>query len=64
MAYDIEILTWKCEDVNMEFVKSFPYSRKQYDLILVVMDRMIRLTHFLPVKSTSFSAEDYAKLYI
>ena len=47
----------------MDFITGFPRSRRQHDSIWVVNDRMTRLAHFLPVKTT-YSDEDYAKLYI
>ncbi|WMV24685.1 hypothetical protein MTR67_018070 [Solanum verrucosum] len=60
---DIDIPTWKWEEVNMDFVVGLPRTRRQHDSIWVIIDRMTKSTHFIPVKVT-FSAEDYAKLYI
>jgi len=63
LAQDISIPTWKLEELDMDFIKGFPRTRHQFDLIWVIVDRMTKLTHFIPVK-TSFSAKEYAKLYI
>ncbi|KAH0652759.1 hypothetical protein KY289_030437 [Solanum tuberosum] len=64
MKRDIaDIPTWKWEDVNMDFVVGLPRTRRQHDFIWVIIDRMTKSAHFIPVK-VSFSAEDYAKLYI
>ena len=63
LAQDIEILTWKWEAINMDFVVGSPKSKRHFDSIWVIVDRMTKSAHFLPVK-TSYSAEDYAKLYI
>ncbi|MDV3185288.1 MAG: hypothetical protein Q8842_02985 [Candidatus Phytoplasma australasiaticum] len=57
------IPTWKQEEVNMDFVTGLPYSRYQHDSIWVVVDSLTKSAHFLPVH-TSYTAEDYAKLYI
>ena len=38
-------------------------SRRQYDSSWVIVDRMTKSSHFLAVKTT-YSAEDYARLYI
>ncbi|XP_069154387.1 uncharacterized protein [Solanum lycopersicum] len=38
-------------------------SSKQHDSIWVIVDRMTKSAHFLPVKTTP-STKDYAKLYI
>ncbi|WMV33158.1 hypothetical protein MTR67_026543 [Solanum verrucosum] len=47
----------------MDFVVGLPRTRRQHDSIWVIMDRFTKSAHFLPVK-VSYSAEDYAKLYI
>ncbi|WMV29847.1 hypothetical protein MTR67_023232 [Solanum verrucosum] len=60
---DINIPTWKWEEVNMDFVVGLPRTRSQHDFIRVIVDRMTKLAHFFPVKVT-FSVEDYAKFYI
>src|SRR5687767_9004996 len=48
---------------NMDFVVGLPKSKRHFDSIWVIVDRMTKSAHFLSVK-TSYSAEDYAKLYI
>ena len=63
LAQDIEILTWKWEVINMNFVVGFPKSKRHYDSIWVIVDRITKSAHFLPDK-TSYNVEDYAKLYI
>ena len=47
----------------MDFVVGLPQTRKQYDSILVVADRMTKSAHFIIVKST-YLLEDYARIYI
>ena len=63
LAQDIEIPTWKWEAINMDFVVGLPKSKRNYDSIWVIVDRMTKSAHFWPTK-TSYSAEDYANLYI
>ena len=46
----------------MDFVTGFPKSRKGNDAIFVVIDRLSKVAHFLPVKET-ISASQLAKLY-
>ncbi|KAF3630769.1 hypothetical protein FXO38_17149 [Capsicum annuum] len=57
------IPTWKWDEVNMDFVMGFPYMRCQHDSIWVIVDRMTKSAHFLPVH-TSYLDEDYAKIYV
>ena len=57
------IPTWKWEEVNMDFVTGLPLTRRHHVSIWVVVDRLTKSTYFLPVH-TSYTAEDYARLYI
>ncbi|KAH0682275.1 hypothetical protein KY289_020027 [Solanum tuberosum] len=63
MTQEINILTWKWEVINMDFIIGLPRTRTQHDSIWVIVDRVTKSTHFLAVK-TPDSTEDYAKLYI
>ncbi|WMV24530.1 hypothetical protein MTR67_017915 [Solanum verrucosum] len=63
LAQRIELPEWKWEMINMGLITRLPRSRRQHDSIWVIVDRMTKSAHFLPVKTT-LSAEDYAKLYI
>ena len=46
----------------MDFVVGLPYTSKGYDSIWVIVDRLTKSAHFLPV-DTRYSAKKYAKLY-
>ena len=59
----IEVPTWKWEALNMDFVVGLPRTRRKHDSIWVIVDRLTKSAHFIPVKST-YRAEDYARLYI
>ncbi|XP_070036927.1 uncharacterized protein [Nicotiana tomentosiformis] len=63
LIQNIEILTWKWEVINMDFIIGLPCSYHKFDSIWVIVDRLTKFAHFLPVKTT-YRAEDYAKLYI
>ena len=43
---------WKWEVISMEFITRLPKSKKQNDSIFVVIDKLSKATHFIPVKST------------
>ena len=47
----------------MDFVSGFPRMQSGYDCIWVIVDRLTKSTHFLPVKKT-FSMERLARLYV
>ena len=49
--------------INMDFITRLPRTRRYYDSIWVIVDKMTKSSRFLAVKTID-SAEDYAKLYI
>ena len=49
--------------INMYFITGLPRTRRHHDSIWVIVDRMTKSSRFLAVKTT-YSAEDYAKLYL
>ncbi|XP_058088878.1 uncharacterized protein LOC131235633 [Magnolia sinica] len=56
------IAEWKWDFISMDFIAGLPKTRKGYDSIWVIVDRLTKSAHFLPIK-TSSSADDLAKLY-
>ena len=54
---------WKWENITMDFVVGLPRTREGHDAIWVVVDRLRKSAHFLPVHTTS-SMDQYAQLYI
>ena len=63
MTQEIDIPTWKWDVINMDFITGLPRTRRQRDSIWVIVDRMIKFSRFLAVKTT-YSTEDYAKIYL
>ncbi|MCF8701904.1 hypothetical protein L3054_11000 [Corynebacterium sp. MC-10] len=63
LLQEFEIPTWKWEVINMDFITGLPRSPRKYDSIWVIVDRLTKSAHFLPIR-TNYSAEDYARLYI
>lgn len=59
----MEIPMWKWEIINMDFVTGLSRTLRRYDYIRVIVDRLMKSAHFLPVRTT-YSADDYARLYI
>jgi hypothetical protein len=47
----------------MDFVVGLPRARAGYDSIWVVVDRLTKVTHFIPFK-TSYNSAVLAELYI
>jgi hypothetical protein len=58
----LKIPKWKWDNVEMDFVTAFPNSRKGNDAIFVVIDRLSKVAHFLPMKETIYASQ-LAELY-
>ncbi|CAM8999441.1 unnamed protein product [Rhodiola kirilowii] len=63
LLQSIEIPEWKWECITIDFVTGLPRTRKGYDSIWVIVDRLTKISHFIPVK-TSYLSEQYARIYI
>jgi hypothetical protein len=59
----LPIPTWKREDISMDFIVGLPKTAKRFDSIWVIVDRLTKIAHFLPVK-TDHPVAVYAQLYI
>ncbi|GJU90027.1 putative reverse transcriptase domain-containing protein [Tanacetum coccineum] len=58
-----EIPVWKWERITMDFVSGFPRTPSGYDMIWVIVDRLTKSAHFLPMKKTD-SMEKFTRLYL
>ena len=59
----IEIPTWKWDMIDMDFVTCLPRSFQKFESIWVIVDRLTKSAHFLPVRN-DYTVEEYAKLYL
>ena len=62
LLHPLPIPEWKFDHIEMDFVTGFPKSKKGNDAIFVVIDKLSKVAHFLPVKE-SISATQLAELY-
>nr|GEV46267.1 hypothetical protein [Tanacetum cinerariifolium] len=58
-----KIPEWKWEKITMDFVSGLPRTPSGYDSIWVIVDRLTKSAHFLPMKKTD-SIEKLAQLYL
>ncbi|GKD85273.1 putative reverse transcriptase domain-containing protein [Tanacetum coccineum] len=47
-----EIPIWKWERITMDFVTKLPKTSYGHDIIWVIVDRLTKLAHFIPIKET------------
>jgi hypothetical protein len=59
----LKIPEWKWEEIGMDFIVGLPRTQAGYDSIWVIVDRLIKAAHFIPVKTT-YSGAKLAELYI
>jgi hypothetical protein len=59
----LPIMEWKWEVVSVDFIIELPITMKQHDSIMVVVDKLNKATHFIPVKTTH-KETNIADIYI
>ena len=59
----IPILQWKCDNIDMDFVSGLPLMQKKHDIVWVIIDRLIKSAHFIPVR-IDYSMDRLAELYV
>ena len=58
-----EIPEWKWDQITMHFVMKLPRTSRGHDAIWVIVDRLTKSAHFLPIRET-YSMEQLARLYM
>ncbi|KAG8489111.1 hypothetical protein CXB51_017135 [Gossypium anomalum] len=59
----VKIPLWKWERVTMDFVSGLPLTPSKKDSVWVIVDRLTKSAHFIPVR-TDYSLQRLAKLYV
>ena len=59
----LEIPQWEWEQITMDFVTRLPRTSTGHDAIWVIMDRLTKLAHFLPIQ-VNYTLERLARIYI
>jgi hypothetical protein len=59
----LKIPEWKWEEIRMDFIVGLPRTQAGYDSIWVIVDRLTKVDHFIPVKMT-YSGAKLAELYM
>ncbi|GJS42499.1 reverse transcriptase domain-containing protein [Tanacetum coccineum] len=54
---------WKWERITMDFITKLPKTSSGYDTIWVIVDRVTKSAHFLPMKETN-TMERLTRLYL
>ena len=63
LLQQLPILEWKWDMIAMDFVSGLPRTSSGYDAILVIINKLTKTAHFLPIKKT-YSTNRLARLYV
>nr|GEX56010.1 reverse transcriptase domain-containing protein [Tanacetum cinerariifolium] len=63
LLHQPEITVWKWERITMDFITKLPRTQSGYDLIWVIVDRLTKSAHFIPVNE-KFKIKKLVRLYL
>lgn len=58
-----EIPMWKWEHISMDFITKLPRTSRGFDSIWVIVDRLTKSAHFIPIRDT-YKVSRLAQIYI
>nr|AAM01108.1 Putative Sorghum bicolor 22 kDa kafirin cluster [Oryza sativa Japonica Group] len=61
--WPLQIPEWKWEEIGMDFITGLPRTSSGHDSIWVVVDRLTKVAHFIPMHTT-YSGKKLAELYL
>jgi hypothetical protein len=59
----LSIPEWKWDDISMDFIIGLPLTAHKFDLNWVIVDRLSKSAHFIPVH-TNYNVQKYTRIYI
>jgi hypothetical protein len=63
LLHPLKVPEWKWEEIRMNFITGLPRTLKGYDSIWVIVYRLTKVAHFIPVKTT-YKGSQLAELYM
>nr|GEV45373.1 DNA/RNA polymerase superfamily protein [Tanacetum cinerariifolium] len=62
LLQQLDIPFWKWDEISMDFVTGLPPTQRRHDAIWVVVDRLTKSAHFLPIRK-DFSVSRLAEIF-
>jgi hypothetical protein len=59
----LKVPKWKWEEIGMDFIVGLPCTHDGCDSIWVIVDRLTKVAHFIPVRTT-YTGAKLAELYM
>ena len=53
----LKVPEWKWDEISMNFIVGLPRTQRGYDSIWVVVDRLTKVSHLIPIKTTYHGAQ-------
>jgi hypothetical protein len=63
LLQSLQVSEWKWEEITMDFIVGLLRTQSGYDSIWVIVDRLTKVAHFIPVKTT-YPGPQLAELYV
>lgn len=63
LLHPIPIPEWESEVISTDFITNFPRTSRQHEAIMLVIDKLSKVAHFVVVKSTN-STSAVAQIFI
>ena len=63
LLHPLPVPEWKWEVISMDFITGLLMTWRQHDSIMVVVDKLTKAAHFIPVKSTH-KTDDIANIFM
>jgi hypothetical protein len=52
MLQPLQVPEWKWKEIAIDFIVGFPRTQSSYDSLWVIVDRLTKVAHFIPIKMT------------
>nr|GFB97070.1 hypothetical protein [Tanacetum cinerariifolium] len=62
LLQQLDIPVWKWDEISMDFVTGLPWTQRRHDAIWVVVDRLTKSAHFLPIRK-DYSVSRLAEIF-
>jgi hypothetical protein len=63
LLHPLKVPEWKWEEIGIDFITGLPRTSKGYDSIWVIVDRLAKVAHFIPIKIT-YKGSQLTELYM
>jgi hypothetical protein len=63
LLHPLKVPDWKWEEIGMDFIVGLPHTSAGCDSIWVIVDRLTKVAHFIPVR-TYYTGAKLAELYM